>query len=664
MTFGFEALDGIDFEIFGPEHLPESITADSDFAIVIPPPAQRQIALLHWLSNATIPELRTIAQGMGWTLRGRRRSQILPQLLEYYGSADSLREPWQSLSQAEHNLLAALVATPPGSFEQIEGMIEAVLLWSPSDWPLPDDPIQATGDLIERGFVHALDEEFDEVVLVSPGFAALAPPLPFLPVAQVVEANRSPSIDPVAALWSATLVLGESDETPAVPTSPAGTPGTPEQWPSSPKPWGVRTNHDTYIELPPAACPFSDGMRARVRDLIGNDEVGIARFYLAMAYLLEHAPDLGSDTLLPEDSVLNEQVAARERAPHSLDSDAPLLLQQLLAQWSLAGYALCDELALASERGPTFLLARIHESWCGPEDYARLLSEWRTLALYSSSLLAPARGNDDGWIEAGPFLAFLIDLLPFAFQMPLDASTFMLLDQDYTFVEPIAAVEHHHVIKQAWTTLWQGPMRWLGLVETAVDRRGALAALRLTPAALHFIGRPEIADAVATEATSASDEALPPTWEPDLRISTPVGGAGALRSVLARWTETEGVSDSRMHHRFTARRAQAAFEAGQSPDDLRAGLAPFGLNLPDSHGATLDRWWARWGLVHRYDDLAIVELASPMLQREMLADDETARLVLRPIGDRALAVLETNVPRLLERLERRGYRPMVVEGRS
>ena len=653
MTIYAEVLSDLDPALFDPKVLAELQAEEALVGALLQNELLRRVGLLQWLSTTTVPELRRVAGLLGWALEGRDRKAIVRQMLDHYRSPASLEAAWHRLSEADQNLLSLLTVLTPQDSEMIDDRLESGILTCPTDWPSPEDPAVALRSLIDAGYVHEMAGEQVDLVFVSEGFTDVAPPPPLLRKATVAGHSRAQVIEAEAAVWTAHLALRDETASGTRRLELDSDYGSPLEWPQDENSWGISTGgaqpdeDEVFAVLPDLPSPFSDDLRDVVRDETGVADVGVARFYLTLALVLEQArlPDAAADTLAdPMDGVLG--------MPH------------LLGAWARSGFLSFDELALARERGAQFHIMQCMAPWHSPGSYSSLLAQWRAMSVSSLSLLLPAPGNDEGWVEARDFLTLLQDLWPHAFARPLEFATTLLFDEEHGAVQPDGKPENHRRIREIWTAMWQGPMRWLGLVETACEADGVLRALRLTPAGADFCGHSRWVtwDVPHTTTPAGAEDDL--RWEEDLGFSLPIARSGALRSRLSRWAELEGVSDGRARYRLSSRRAGSAFEAGHSPADLRATLERHGQALPTAHGEALDRWWTRRGLLHHYEDLAVVELASALLQRELLADARTARLILHPIGERALAVRSSQVAPLLERLEQRGYRPMVVGGET
>lgn len=653
MSFYQEVLSELDRSLFDAEELAALRDLETRVDSVLEARSLRRIGLLHWLSTASVPVLRQVAGGMGWPLKGRTRKAIVGQMLDHYRSASSLEAAWLDLSEADRNLLGLLALLTPEFHDMIDDLLETVVLASPVDWPLPQDPVAVMEDLVEAGYVQVVEIGLEALVVVSNGFTDLAPPPPLLSAVEVEDHRRLPAVDGEAALWTARVALRDEKRSAKRSFERGSDHGSPPVWPEVEDSWGLSLGGhrpeegEVFAVMADLPSPFSDGLREYVREATGVAETGAARFYLTLALVLEQSR------------------RPREATQESAEpADEALGIPHVLGAWISSGFLSFDELALCRERGAAFHILRSLASWHRPEDYGNLLAHWRAATVESLSLLLPAPGNHEGWVDARDFLPLQSEMAPAVFARPLGYALVLLFEEGHGVLQLDGGAEDHRRILEIWTFMWQGPMRWLGLVETACDEDGTLQALRLTPAGAAVCGRAQWVSWDTHAAALPLGEEDDLRWEDDLRLTLPVGRAGQLRALFSRWAELEGPAEGRTRYRLTPGRARSAFEAGHSPADLRAALERRGQALPASHGEILDRWWARRGLLHRYDDLAIVELASPLLQRELLADPRTASLILRPIGERALAVEAPQVAPLLERLEQRGYRPMVTGGET
>jgi len=209
----------------------------------------------------------------------------------------------------------------------------------------------------------------------------------------------------------------------------------------------------------------------------------------------------------------------------------------------------------------------------------------------------------------------------------------------------------------------EGPLAWLGAVELGYDERG-LAAFRLTPLGSHLLGRraAPISLEAGEEVEKAEVEEGPTLVLADdltatVRLGQPMAELYDLLGVLC---ELEDVSPHRFRYRLTAASAQRAFEAGWDLPAIVEKLESFlGHPLPASWREALEGWAANYGLVHLYNNLAVLELADDYALQEVLACTSLGDHIVYQFSPRLVVIEPEAVDTLVAELQKKGYTPRV-----
>lgn len=143
----------------------------------------------------------------------------------------------------------------------------------------------------------------------------------------------------------------------------------------------------------------------------------------------------------------------------------------------------------------------------------------------------------------------------------------------------------------------------------------------------------------------------------------PHGSDGTIYTLLARIGELTEASPHGLRYRLMPELVQAAFDGGMTGPDLIGSLADaVGGTLPEELGATLARWWAGYGTIRLYDELALVELDDDLLLRELLATSSLSEILVQVCSPRVVAIDPAGVDTLLAELTRLGHTPRLMEG--
>jgi len=196
--------------------------------------------------------------------------------------------------------------------------------------------------------------------------------------------------------------------------------------------------------------------------------------------------------------------------------------------------------------------------------------------------------------------------------------------------------------------LVDGPLRWLGLIDVAAGGSGA-PAFRVRACQSLTESGPNEAPAIAVQ--------------PDGSLVIAPGSDLRLHTAMLRLADVVASAPSGLRYQPSARRAQAAFNAGHSAARLLDALrqvAPGGV--PGALCATLEGWWAEYGALRLYDEVSVVELADDVLATETLAASAALRRwLLHPISNRHLAIDPAGLEAVVDELVKAGYAPRVLE---
>ena len=655
------------------------------------PPGSDVIA--RGLAAMPARQLRGVAEGFGWAVRGMKRAELAAQLDAHYRDPDSMARALASLAPAERNLVGAATWLGTNSRHRlVQGLLrlQAVL---PQGW-LPaglDD--RTLAQFVERGILFTVDTYS---IAIAPLWAAAlvpvpeltpAPPSPPSPPsaalspaptrpkgatsrlsqalaratttpsrvdAQPPDLRPEPVVDPIASViwaWHALAELGKFQG--HNPFEGSVSFSGPEQWPihERDRMTAYAGPRDKWLSIPMLGSNLaSDTRRALAKSLARPAGPGpgdaAAEFYCV---LLVNSPLVGVHGR-SDNAYLRADPAAFAKW-----LGAPLAVQwkALITSWLNLHYPLWDEYNRALPRPGAWQLVRRGEA------YRFQLPHYRShvLALRDHCFRAlrclplTQDGTAQGWVDLARFGRLVAAGVPGLFGPAPKSATWGMADAKGKLLDPDDEDGWARGVGHVWAFLFHGPLRWLGLVQTAVDAHGTPVAARLTPWGAAFVtGRPLPVGAASTG------------WpDPHTLAVMPGAAASALMAAAATCAEPAGIEDGRLRFRFTAPAAHACFARGRTPADIHARLATAGAQLPAALATELDRWWSRWGLVNWYDGAALLELQDELLAREVLAGTKLADHVLYRVSPTAFLIDPTAVQEVESLLERAGYTPKVLD---
>lgn len=198
----------------------------------------------------------------------------------------------------------------------------------------------------------------------------------------------------------------------------------------------------------------------------------------------------------------------------------------------------------------------------------------------------------------------------------------------------------------------EGPLRWLGVVEVGYKGR-RMVAFRLTPTGAWLLrgeGRPPTLREVA------AGEA-PVTWLDDETFRVLPGPATIdvlpLADILAIPTQRAFV------YKLSDEGIQEAFARGIEPATIATRFEKAGAPLPPATRQRIETLWSRFGYIHLYEKLTVLELADDLALREILANTSLHQHMVHQFSPRLVVVEDSAVDELVEELIKKGYTPKV-----
>jgi hypothetical protein len=196
----------------------------------------------------------------------------------------------------------------------------------------------------------------------------------------------------------------------------------------------------------------------------------------------------------------------------------------------------------------------------------------------------------------------------------------------------------------------------LGMVDLAVQE-GKVQAFRLTPLGAHCLQPDKYPYSMEPPAEGSAE------WLEDgttIKI-TPGLGINQLRGLVSRVAVP--VTGEANVYRLGGAGVEKAFLQGDAPELLATQFAALGYPLPAAAQAYLAQLYARFGRVHLYEGVTVVEFTDDTAVAELRAANLLPHnVILAQLSPRLIVIPEPFANTLLQNLEQKGYTPRMVAG--
>ncbi|MEO8083217.1 MAG: hypothetical protein ABI780_05295 [Ardenticatenales bacterium] len=604
------------------------------------------------LHGLTAPQLRAIARGFGWTLTGLKRDGIVEQMEQYYLDPASTAKAAAALSPDLRKLLGIVGWLGMEPRSELAGGYDRLLAVLPSS-ARPAAPLNvgsaAITAAIERGLVLG-DAGSSPPSLHAPWPLSIAlPPPAWTPTLKAVPSSwrREPAGNGAADLAAAGLALLPEGRMRTI--GPFGDQRIEwhGHWPVLRGESPARVHGGTRAQrIPTAATPLAKAARAIVARAVGDADEDRSAFVVAQ---------LAGLGLLKADPK-NGAWIDPDAFGGWLESSAQDQLAGAVLSWLQLQYPTWDEVSLLVHTDGGINHWRSVDMWRHTiMDYRRSRTNMRIDALFGLHRLPrPGGRGDGGWADGRALARLVTATWPARFLPSPDKDGWYIGDNDG---RPLAfdSERGRRVAEALFAAQLRGPMRWLGLVETAVAPTGEEWAVRLSPIGRALLTGDDAALAAQTDVVWSASGAI-------ATLGLRWGAApalGALRRYGAYAGAATDDASPGVRFRLGPDTLQHAFGDGAGPADVVAGFAAVGAPLPPAIERAVEAWWAGWGTVNRYDGLAMVEVADEHLAKVLLATTALGKARIHQASPTAFIVAEESVDALVEELRRAGHTPRI-----
>lgn len=211
------------------------------------------------------------------------------------------------------------------------------------------------------------------------------------------------------------------------------------------------------------------------------------------------------------------------------------------------------------------------------------------------------------------------------------------------------------------STLLQGPLVWLGLVDlNKVDGAPTHFSLHGLASLMRKTGRAIALDRTQVQTDSQPQPLAPPLVEGEqIRLHQLAGAATLLLEKIAL---PLGMHNSDLLYRLEVARVHTAFESGATPETLFSEWeACFGQAAPDSLRDALLHWWQGYGAARIYQNLTLIEFSDEYALQEVRVLAANQGIRMAELSSNSAVIPVDSVEALVTALQRAGHTPKVMQ---
>jgi hypothetical protein len=598
------------------------------------------------LQVLTVAQLRALAQRRGISLSGTKREPIIETLSNALGSVPAMFQVWETLSPAARLVagLAPFVESDYGANPvHVRQALQAV------DSKLAAKADAAIQELRDAGVLflndaHHLSGAGTMSFFFPPDSGLLGP----AEERGLTEALAAPPL--VFGQLSLRLLLALKAEgahftgRPAVPAHPLAA-QAPELrgWPvvaaELEKLGPARNVYQAFnqqaLTVPPAPSLLADESSERLAQTLA---VAPAQADFVLRLLVK----LGVVGWLPGEPVtVREEGFQQYLALTPLQHVAPLFnAYATLNDWTELGLAVAAVPGLALKRQVRYGLT-----------YPAVLSAMQVARFYFLQLLRRAPAGQWTRLDQLVVRARALNVLHAFWPLPAG----LYLELNGRSLAQDTAENWRAFYRPFIEALLAGPLHWLGLVDLGY-RKGVLDAVRITDFGALALYQTQT---YSPPVSAGTGPALQIAADGSLLIS-PSGASPQLLNTLSLLGAARANADGLLCYTVTPAGAVRAFQAGWDAEQLLETLSgAAGQPVPAGLAGALRQWWAHFGEVQLYPDVALLELADDFALAELLSSTSLAQYLLYRFSPRVVALRPEGVEALRAELVSRGYTPRV-----
>ncbi len=628
-------------------------------------------AFAQYLEQFKMQELRDLADGLGWTLKGNTKAALVSQMMSLLTEPDNIRQSVDSFNQEHRQVLWAVALMRESTMVTGDAILSLAKHWGPIKqykkvdnyfFHLREKGLTMPGHF--SSYYHPAD--FVPGVLMRPLSVLLAEQLPeaqetpFVPVSQH---NHPADVGALLQAISQLMLLWQNKPPALRPQQPRP---TLERLYQSLKAWGYVPQEliqahkqkqfvypkakDIVLTVPAPELTLPDDVTQPLAGIIGNAE------YLHFVYHLM----LKVGLFQPGDPVTIWSEVKNQFLHLSAAQQQSVLLHAYrnITTWQEVDLLLRAKPELQLKRqgvNARFKPEHLQEQW--------LLARQQTLRVLACL-------PDDRWITWESMAPLFRQLWP-----SFDSTSWGRNIQYYTDMNPFHwhfTYKGQRVELAQWDVLQgeiirrliTGPLHWLGLADVFTPE-GKLVAFRLHGLGDLFWDRTETVSQVAAARPSpkvapVAAAAIQITDE-NIRVN-PAHVSHQGHRFLEQIAKLAQAEPTHFLYRLDIERVHHTFEAGHTLTELQQGWQEhLRTAIPKAIDKQLRHWWENYGQVRLYEQVSLIELADDYALAEMKAVTSLNQHIIAELSPRLVLIPKNTIETLQAELQKAGYTPKVEE---
>lgn len=257
------------------------------------------------------------------------------------------------------------------------------------------------------------------------------------------------------------------------------------------------------------------------------------------------------------------------------------------------------------------------------------------------------------WYSLSEFAAEVLSYRPDLYHLFTSEETWGLKRDDY-----LISLEEPHVWERAVLTMIQslfvGPLYWMNMIDVFVQNK-QVEAFRLTDVGCFLLSPSKNAQPTESDLPGNAE------WIDGHTLKLiPGRDMNALMGLVSRVAIP--VSGQPFTYRLGGPGLESSFADGETPQSLANQFGQLGYALPDEAEKYLAQIYERFGRVHLYDELTIVEFSDDTAVVELRAAGLLDDVLLYEFSPRLIVIDPDKVEQFAARLEAKGYMPKLTDG--
>ncbi len=624
----------------------------------------------QYLEGLKMQELRSMAEHLGWTLKGNTKAALVSQMVALLTDPDKVRQIVASCNQEHQQVLWAVALLDPNVIVDGNGLLRLAKHWGPIKQYKKVDTYLAhlrdNGLTVPGQFsIYYRLVDFVPHVLMRPLSLIMAEQLPEAQGTATTPPSESRLADAGGVLQAVSqlMLMWQANAPRLRPRQPRP---TLERVHRGLQNWGYvpqelfqaqqekqlvfpKINEFT-LTVPAPELALPDEVAQPLAGILGSPE------YLHFVYHLMLAVGL----FQPGDPITLWQAVKEQFLRLNAGQQQAVLFRAYvnLITWHEAEVVLRATPELQLKRrvmNEKFKPHHLHEQW---------------LVARQQMVRVLACLPDDRWLSWENLVPLLSQLWPNFTSASWSRGNQYYYDTNnpswyFTYKgQKTGAAEWDMLQGQVIRTLIEGPLHWLGLADVYAPG-GKLAAFRLHGLGDLYWDRTEsVSQAAAARPTPKGKPvaaAAIKTSGESIRVN-PSHVSHQGHRYLEQIANLEQAQPGHFLYQLDVERVHQSFEAGHTFADLQQGWQEhLRTTMPTAIEERLRGWWQNYGQIRLYEQVSLIELADDYALAELKAVTSLNQHIIAELSPRLILIPKTAIEPLQAELQKAGYTPKVEE---